>query len=77
MIELHRLARPPEPFLLNPDLIQVVESTPDTHVTLTTGMRYVVTETPAEVTAAVRAWRSGVLTDALGSSPGRVVSALR
>ena len=76
MIALHRLARPPEPFLLNPDLVQVVESTPDTHVTLTTGMRYVVTETPDEVVAAIRAWRAGVLTDALAASP-RPVSALR
>ena len=72
MIELHRLARPPEPFLLNPDLVQVVESTPDTHVTLTTGMRYVVTESPSEVTAAIRAWRSGVLADALGTTGARL-----
>ncbi len=76
MIELHRLARPPERFLLNPDLIQVVESTPDTHVTLTTGMRYVVTESPAEVTAAVREWRSGVLADALAGTP-RLVAPVR
>lgn len=76
MIELHRLARPPVAFLVNPDLIQVVESTPDTHVTLTTGTRYVVSETPAEVTATIREWRTGVLADAISLS-GRSLSGVR
>jgi flagellar protein FlbD len=34
-------------FYLNPDLIEVVEATHDTHVTLTNGHKYVCAETPA------------------------------
>lgn len=57
MIRLHRLARDPEPFHLNPDLIVTIEAHPDTVVHLTTGVNLVVTETPEEVVAEVRAWR--------------------
>jgi flagellar protein FlbD len=76
MINLHRLGHRHEPFLLNPDLIATVEALPDTVVSLTTGMRIVVGETPAEVTGAVRAWRAGILSDALHrpealAEPGR------
>ncbi len=46
MIRLHKLARDPQPFHLNPDLIISIEAHPDTVVTLTTGSRLVVTETP-------------------------------
>jgi flagellar protein FlbD len=35
--------------MLNPDLIEVVEETPDTVVTLTNGHRYVVKETAQEL----------------------------
>jgi flagellar protein FlbD len=69
MILLHRLAHTREPFHLNPDLISVVEETPDCHVTLTTGTRYVVLETADEVVEAVRAWRVGILADALARTP--------
>jgi flagellar protein FlbD len=65
MISLHRLGHRHEPFLLNPDLIATVEAHPDTVVTLTTGARLVVAETPAEVTAEIRSWRAGILSDAL------------
>ncbi len=65
MITLHRLGRHSEPFLLNPDLIALVESTPDTVVSLTTGARFVVGETPTEVAAEIRSWRAGILADAL------------
>lgn len=57
MIQLHRLGKAHEAFLVNPDLIQHIEAAPDTHVTLTNGTRYLVDETPQEVTAAIRAWR--------------------
>jgi flagellar protein FlbD len=46
-----------------------VEETPDCHVTLTTGTRYVVLETADEVVEAVRAWRVGILADALARTP--------
>lgn len=55
------------PFLLNPDLILIIEATPDTILTLTTGVHIVITETPDEVAAIVRAWRAGILADALGT----------
>ncbi|MGE5647721.1 MAG: flagellar FlbD family protein [Acidobacteriota bacterium] len=43
MIRLTRLNR--GPFLLNPDLIEHVEMTPDTVITLTTGHQFMVLET--------------------------------
>jgi flagellar protein FlbD len=70
MIRLHKLGRDPHPFHLNPDLILTVEAHPDTVLTLTTGSRLVVTETPDEVTKAVREWRASVL-DAMSRVPRR------
>ena len=70
MIRLHKLGRDPQPFHLNPDLILTVEAHPDTVVTLTTGSRLVVTETPDEVAQAVRTWRASVL-DAMNRVPRR------
>ncbi len=46
-------------------MIVTVESTPDTVITLATGAKVVVAETPAEVAAAVHACRAAVLSDAL------------
>jgi uncharacterized protein YlzI (FlbEa/FlbD family) len=65
MIRLHRLGGESHEFDLNPDLILSVESTPDTVVTLTTGSKLVVAESPDSVTAAVREWRVGILERAL------------
>jgi len=70
MIRLHKLAREPQPFHLNPDLVLTVEASPDTVVTLTTGSRLLVTETPEQVAAAVRTWRASVL-DAMTRVPRR------
>jgi flagellar protein FlbD len=56
MITLHHL-RCAGPFVVNSDLIEVVESTPDTHITLTTGKKLIVRETPAEVIALVVEFR--------------------
>ena len=61
MIRLHRLGGSEHEFDLNPDLVLTVESTPDTVVTLTTGTKLVVTESPDSVTAAIREWRVGIL----------------
>ena len=66
MIVLHRLGHNAEQFHLNPDLILTVEATPDTVVTLTTGAKIVVVESPVRVAEAVRAWRTEILKDALG-----------
>jgi uncharacterized protein YlzI (FlbEa/FlbD family) len=64
MITLNRLGHSNEPFHLNVDMIVTVESTPDTVITLATGAKVVVAQTPAEVVAAVHAYRAAVLADA-------------
>jgi flagellar protein FlbD len=46
---------------LNCDLIQRVEATPDTVLTLVDGTRYVIRETPGEVVEKVRAYRASVV----------------
>ena len=73
MIRLHKLGREPQPFHLNPDLVVTVEASPDTVVTLTTGSRLLVTETPEDVARAVRDWRASVL-DAMTRVPRRAAS---
>ena len=70
MITLHRLGHRREPLLLNPDLIATIEAHPDTVITLTTHARLVVAESPAQVAADVRAWRAGILSDALHGPEG-------
>jgi flagellar protein FlbD len=65
VINLHRLGHKAEAFSLNPDLILTVEATPDTVVTLTTGTKIVVVESPERVAAEVREWRTGILRAAL------------
>ncbi|CAI9399319.1 flagellar FlbD family protein [Nocardioides sp. T2.26MG-1] len=59
MITLRRLSG--TVFALNSDLIERVDSTPDTVVTLVDGKKYVVTDTLEEVVAAVRWYRGEVL----------------
>jgi flagellar protein FlbD len=71
MIALHRLGHSEESFHLNPDLIVTVEGHPDTVVTLTTGTRLLVTETPEDVAALVRDWRTSVLSGAVRTLPRR------
>jgi flagellar protein FlbD len=56
LITLHHL-RSADPLVVNSDLIEVVEATPDTHLTLTTGKKLIVRETPAEVIALVIEYR--------------------
>ena len=65
MITLRRLGHSDEPFQLNPDMIVTVESTPDTVITLATGAKVVVCETPEEVIEAVHGYRAEILSDAL------------
>jgi len=58
MIRLTRLNY--EPFYLNPDLIQEMETTPDTVLTLASGARIVVQEAPDRVIDEVVAFRKRV-----------------
>jgi flagellar protein FlbD len=64
MITLNRLGHSDEPFQLNTDMIVTVESTPDTVITLATGAKVVVAETPEQVAAAVHSYRADVLAEA-------------
>jgi len=67
MIALHRLTHPEQPFYLNPDLIQAIEATPDTVVSLETATKFVVIETPEEIVEQIRDWRASII--ARGTQP--------
>jgi flagellar protein FlbD len=73
VIELHRLGQEAEKFLLNPDLVAVIEAHPDSVVTLTTGAKILVAETPEQITDRIRAWRAAILREAFGPQPLRLV----
>lgn len=45
------------PLVLNSDLIEYIETTPDTVITLTTGQKIVVSESAADIVAKVIAFR--------------------
>jgi flagellar protein FlbD len=76
MITLHRLGHKLEVFHLNPDLILAVEATPDTVITLITGAKIVVAETPQRVAAEMKAYRIEVLAGALSRRSETRVAAL-
>ncbi|MFO8076237.1 MAG: flagellar FlbD family protein [Actinomycetota bacterium] len=59
MILVHRLKG--EPFVVNADLIETVETTPDTLLRLVDGRRVAVAETPAEITARVIDFRAAIV----------------
>ncbi len=59
MIRLTRLNR--QPLVVNSDLIKFVEQSPDTLLTLITGEKIVVQETPEEVLALLVIFRRSVL----------------
>ncbi len=47
--------------VLNNDLIEHIEVTPDTVITMTTGQRFTVLQTPDEIVDLVRAYRHSLL----------------
>ncbi len=47
--------------VVNADLIETVESTPDTIITLVDGTRYVVEERPSEIVERIKTYRAAVL----------------
>ena len=63
MIRLTRLNR--VPLVVNSDLIEHIETTPDTVIALTTGQKFMVLETPDEVVDRVVAFRRAIQADAL------------
>jgi flagellar protein FlbD len=66
MIPVHRLTHPENPIHVNPDLIQTIESTPDTVVTMTNHAKFVVAESAAEISDLICAWRASIVTRGLG-----------
>lgn len=56
-------------FALNPDLIERVEATPDTVITLVSGTRYVVSETVEQIVTEVCEFRAAVLMASSAPSP--------
>jgi flagellar protein FlbD len=66
MIRLTRINQ--VPLVVNSDLIEHVESTPDTVVSLSTGQKFMVLESPDEVIARVISFRR-----AIASAPQRLL----
>ena len=62
MIKLTRMSR--EPLVLNSDLIEYMEATPDTVITMTTGEKLRVSETADEVIARVIEFRRSIFAGA-------------
>jgi flagellar protein FlbD len=60
MIYVTRLNR--SSVVLNCDLIEHIEATPDTVITLTTGQKITVLETAEDIIQRVRIWRHSLLT---------------
>lgn len=66
MIQLTRLNN--QPLVVNSDLIKFLEQSPDTVLTLVTGEKVIVRETPGEVLKKVIAFRQSILSS-LPSDP--------
>ncbi len=62
MIAVHRLRG--EPMFLNADLVESIEATPDTVLTLVDGRRIVVADSPEEVAERIVEFRASVLVSA-------------
>lgn len=69
MIYLTRINQ--SPLILNPDLIEHIQSTPDTVITLTTGRNYLVLETPDQVIDRVVSFRQRIYRNPLQVEQGR------
>lgn len=70
MISLTRLNH--VPVLLNSDLIETIETTPDTVIRLTTGQKLVVREGTEEIVDKVRSFRRSVI-----PTPGEFLDSVR
>jgi flagellar protein FlbD len=65
MIKLHRFGHQAEEFHLNQELIVTVEANPDTVITLATGHKIVVVESPERVADRVRLARAEIINEAV------------
>ena len=61
MIEVTKLSG--QKILVNPDLLEMVEETPDTVVTLTTGKKIIVKESRQEIKNLVILYRKGIFAE--------------
>jgi flagellar protein FlbD len=61
MVPVHRHNHPETAVWLNPDLIQQIETTPDTVVLLTNETRLVVLESAEEIATRVREWHASIV----------------
>ena len=61
MIEVTKLNG--QRILVNPDLLEIVEETPDTVVTLTTGKKIIVKESRQEIKNLVKSYRKDIFAD--------------
>jgi flagellar protein FlbD len=66
MIALHRLDG--QPIVVNSDLIEFIEPIPDTIITLTSGNKFIVRESVADVQRAVVNFRRSLFTDPTAES---------
>jgi len=57
-------------YYLNPELIQTVESTPDTVVTLVSNTKFIVKESPQEIVARFIDYKRKILVPTLTDKPG-------
>ena len=62
MIAVHRLRG--EPMFLNADLVESIEATPDTVLTLVDGRRIVVADSPDEIADRIVEFRASILVSA-------------
>ena len=65
MIQLTKLNK--KIFLLNDDLIETIESTPDTVITLRNGKIYIVAESPEEIAVLITSFRRNLYAELLGA----------
>lgn len=63
MIELTRLNE--VKFSINPELIEIIETTPDTVITLTTGRKFIVKESRQEIKNLVLSYKREIFGDLL------------
>jgi flagellar protein FlbD len=76
MIPVHRHNHPESEHWLNPDMIQSIETTPDTVILLTNETRLVVQESPEVIVDRIRSWRAGIIRRAQSPDVVKTVVAL-
>lgn len=76
MIPVHRHNHPEAELWLNPDLIQQIETTPDTVIMLTNDTRLVVSESPEVIADRIQGWRASILRRAESPTVLKTVVAL-